>query len=111
MTYKTTLMATKAAKHFVETGKSSGRRHHSRRSGVLAAKKDGKRKRVAPGSEGRSVQRQIHHAGCTTKGEGYQMDSSQEERDFIERGDQFRKIMAMIADLVHKRSVVHQLKI
>jgi hypothetical protein len=35
------------------------------------------------------------------------MDSSQEERDFIERGPtSLGKIMAMIADLVHKRSVV-----
>jgi hypothetical protein len=34
------------------------------------------------------------------------MDSSQEERDFIERPTSLGKIMAMIADLVHKRSVV-----
>lgn len=109
MTYKTTLMATKAAKHFVETGKSSeGAVINSEEAAVLAAKKDtGKRKRVAPVTQ-KGDQYNVRYTmlDAQLKEKGFQMDSSQEERDFIERGpSSLGKIMSMIADLVHKRTV------
>jgi hypothetical protein len=67
----------------------------------LAAKKDSKQEACNTcGSEGDQYNVRYTMLDVQLKEKGYQMDSSQEERDFIERRPT-RGIMAM-ADLVHK---------
>jgi hypothetical protein len=107
--YRSTLMTTKAAKHYIETGKSveDAIEMTAREAAVAASKKDsGKRKRTAPVPTTKGDQHNVRYTMLVTqlKEHGLELDDSEDERHFIAKGPTgLGKIMASIGDIVHRR--------
>lgn len=106
-TFKSTLMTTKAAKHYVDTGKSlQGDDINAEEAAVASSKKESaKRKRVAPPAQ-KTDQYNVRYTMLVSrlKEKGLELNEDKEEREFIENGPtSLSRIMATIADLIHKR--------
>lgn len=109
LAFKSTLMNTKAAKHYVDTGKSlQGDDINAEEAAMAASKKESaKRKRVAPPTP-KSDQYNVRYTMLTTqlRDKGLELKEDKEEREFIENGPTgLGKIMATIADIVHRRAI------
>jgi hypothetical protein len=106
--YTRALSVTKSAKHYIET---AGCRwmalNIAEDAAVAASKRKVQRKRPVPISQ-KDDQYNVRHTMLLSqlKERGLDLDDSKEERDFIEHGPtSLGKIMAMIADMVHRRKL------
>jgi hypothetical protein len=112
MLYKSTLVASKAGKHFIETGNAlAGGPTTADEAAKEAAKKEsGKRKRQAP-VVAKADQHNVRYTMLVSQlqAKGLELDDSDEERAFIEKGPtSLNKLMAVIGDIVHKRSLAER---
>ena len=100
MIYKSSLLASKAAKHYIETGKSiEGQAITAHDAAVASSKKDSaKRKRTTPVVQ-RQDQCNVRYTMLVSqlRDKGLELSNTEEERAFIEKGPvSLGKIMANI---------------